>query len=729
MWFIFYHRDQRAHRGGTAYQAEFDETALYRLRFNPLNRFVMYKEESNPALDDDGQNITEEKGTILIVDDDKLVLKALEMTLQREGYDVMTAENGEQAINILNQHLPAIIICDQSLPGMNGMEVMQKAEELRPDAIRILLTGSQDVETAINAINIGHVSQYLTKPWRDIHLCKIVKTSLEKYKLIKENQILQKLIYNQHRKLKQTHASLRHELKLSGHIHEQMLLGKVPTNIPGFIIKTCTSPSKEVDGDFFEFYHAAPHVLDMVLGDVMGKGIAAALVGTAVKTQMIRFAMPFPFSQIYEEQTGWSNNLLKPEQIISHVHKSISKQLIDLEYFVALFYARFDLQYKTLTYLDCGSAKPIHYRSDKNDLVQLSGDNFPLGIVENPELRSVETTFGEGDIFVFYSDGISEARSPNNEFFGVERIMDLVRTNQDFRAEALVDIIRRKVLAFANKEKLDDDLTLIVIKIGFYERPDISKYSKTQFYCDLSQLHAVRNFVKRFIRKAPGDSARLASEMELVINEAFCNIVKHGTSDLNKNPIHISGELGEKGIIFEIKDKGFSFDPAAVNEPSFAGNRDTGYGWHIIKELSDKIIYTRKEENAGWNHLTIYKHYYFREGKMNINHKTNGKVLVITPDGECLDAKEAVEFKEKVVELINNNNMNGVVFDLDRVQFIDSSGMGSLLSVLRLLNTRGGDLKLSRMNKQIRTMFELVKMHKIFEIYNSTEEAVVSFHE
>ncbi len=674
------------------------------------------------------ENITEERGSILIVDDDKLVLKALEMTLQREGYHVLTADNGNEAIEIMKKYPPALIICDQFMPGMDGIQVMQKALEIRPDAIRILLTGSHDMDTAIKAINIGHVNQYLTKPWKESHLCKTVQTSLERYKLLKENQVLQQLIFTQHKRLKKTHENLRYELKLGARIHDQLLLGKIPSDVPGFVIKAFSCPSKEIDGDFFEFYRPATHILDMVLGDVMGKGIAAALVGTAVKTQMIRFSMPFPFSQIYDKQIGWSNNLLRPEEILSYVNDEIAKQLMDLEYFVSLFYGRFNLQYKTFTYLDCGSAKPIHYKANSKEIAQLAGDNFPLGIVENPHFRSIETTFEEGDIFVFYSDGASEARSPENEFFGVERVMEMVRQNHDMRAEALVDLIRRAVLSFSKKDKLDDDLTLIVIKIGFYEKPEVAKYSKTQFCSDLSQLQAVREFVKRFCRRAPGDSERLSSELQLVINEVFCNIVKHGHLE-NKRPIYVSGELGEKGVIFHISDQGLPFDPTQVNEPSFSGNRDTGYGWHIMKQLSDKINYTRKEELGGWNNLSIYKRYYFGEVKMNIIHKTDGNVLIITPEGESLDARDATEFKEKVIGLINDNNLNGVVFDLNKLQFIDSSGLGSFLSVLRLVNTRGGDLKLSSMNKQIRTMFELVKMHKIFEIFNSTEEAVVSFEE
>ncbi len=112
---------------------------------------------------------------------------------------------------------------------------------------------------------------------------------------------------------------------------------------------------------------------------------------------------------------------------------------------------------------------------------------------------------------------------------------------------------------------------------------------------------------------------------------------------------------------------------------------------------------------------------------MQFQHSTENNVLVITPQGKSLDAKEAPQFKENVLRLIEQKHVSDVVFDLHELQFIDSSGLGTFLSVLRVLNNTGGELKLACLNKPIRMMIELVSMHKIFEIYNSTQDAVRSF--
>lgn len=112
---------------------------------------------------------------------------------------------------------------------------------------------------------------------------------------------------------------------------------------------------------------------------------------------------------------------------------------------------------------------------------------------------------------------------------------------------------------------------------------------------------------------------------------------------------------------------------------------------------------------------------------MQLNHTLSNDVLIITPEIPHLDAKQAAEFKEKVIQLIKENEMSHVVLDLSQVQFIDSSGLGSFLSILRLLHAQGGDLKLARVHRSIKTMFELVAMNKIFDIHDQMEDAITAF--
>jgi anti-anti-sigma factor len=682
----------------------------------------------SPEISQEERKVKEDEyNTILLVDDDLLILKALDETLSREGYKILKANDGFQAVDILRNQPVALIICDQRMPGMTGIEVMKQAQVIHPEAIRIILTGNVDLETVLQCINEGQVSQFILKPWEPALLIQTVAASLEKYRLLKENLNLNAITREQHEKLTKTHEILRHELVLGARIHETMLLGKVPKNIPGFFIEVMTIPSKEIDGDFFEFYRPSFQTLDVVLGDVMGKGIPAALVGTAIKTQFMRFAVPFTHVQVYHRDEGWEEDLLSPAEILANVHQEIVPQLIHLEYFASIFYGRFLLQKRTLEFVDCGSTKPLHFRCKDKTCVMLVGHNFPLGTVEIETYYTEEISYMKGDFFIFYSDGLTEAMSPEKQLYGHERLIELVKANSEVYPHELLEIIKKSVTSFTGKSTFDDDFTVIIMKAETADTFTQTRLSTAKFHADLSQVKAVRDFVDRFCKQAPGDKGRLARELQLAINEAFCNIVKHGYKNEQERIVLIEARLDEEGVFVELSDQSQGFNPADIQHPSLAGDQDNGYGWYLIREIVDQITYIRKESAKGWNHLQIFKRYHQEGRKMQFEHETKDNVLIIVPEGESLDAQDAPEFKEKVLGLIQTNSTNQVVLDIHLLQFIDSSGLGSLLSVLRLLHNSGGELKLACMNKPVRTMFELVSMHKIFEIFNNTDDAVKSF--
>ena len=110
---------------------------------------------------------------------------------------------------------------------------------------------------------------------------------------------------------------------------------------------------------------------------------------------------------------------------------------------------------------------------------------------------------------------------------------------------------------------------------------------------------------------------------------------------------------------------------------------------------------------------------------MELTRDKVGNVTVVTVQGEHLDAGNTKDFKQDVSTTVEPNAK--VVLDLSRVQFVDSSGCGAILSYLRQLKSAGGDLKLCAVTKPVRSLFELVRMHRVFDIFNTREEAVKAF--
>lgn len=110
---------------------------------------------------------------------------------------------------------------------------------------------------------------------------------------------------------------------------------------------------------------------------------------------------------------------------------------------------------------------------------------------------------------------------------------------------------------------------------------------------------------------------------------------------------------------------------------------------------------------------------------MNLTVTKSGDITIVEIPGDHLDAGNVKEFKREITQVLNDNKQ--VIFDFGQLRFVDSSGLGAILSSLRTLNAAGGDLKLAALSKGVRALFELVRMHRIFDIFNTVDEAVKAF--
>lgn len=134
--------------------------------------------------------------SVLVVDDEQDSLDLLQRTL-RKDWMVFTAKSGEAALRILETNEISLIVADQKMPEMTGTELFQKTSEIRPDVIRIVLTGYTDVQDLIDAINAGQVYRYLTKPWKPEEIKTTIKQALETLDLTKENERLMEELQEQ----------------------------------------------------------------------------------------------------------------------------------------------------------------------------------------------------------------------------------------------------------------------------------------------------------------------------------------------------------------------------------------------------------------------------------------------------------------------------------------------------------------------------------------------------
>lgn len=533
---------------------------------------------------------------------------------------------------------------------------------------------------------------------------------------------IETLLADQYRELTEVFELLRHERLMSAHIHETLLSSEVPANLKGCRIGFSATPARDIRGDFLAFFQPTFDVTDVVIGDVMGKGLPAAFVANTVKAQLHHLAEPVNTAMSCAHHGPWRQDLLSVERILNKVQDALVKPLIKLEFFVTLFYARLDHTAQRMQYIDCGSPKPLHYRPGKGVLSTLQGNNFPLGMVNRDTYRTEEVSFLPGDSFIFYSDGVTEAQNTNKEPFGVDRLRNLIAAQHEKPPQRIVDLIRDAVTEFTGSPQFDDDFTAVVVHIG--DKPINEGETTTAFPCHLAALPDLRRCIKDACHTA-GCPIEVSERLQLAINEIFCNIVKHGYDGGPGDNILVTFKNLRDGVAFEIADQGRSFDPKMIHEPVIG--QETGMGMMMVKTISDEVRYSPKSNGNAWNRLRIYKNTEASEDNMVLSHCTQGNILVVTVKREHLDASGAASFKDTVIGLAGSENSQHIVLDLGHLQFIDSSGLGCLLSILRFLQGRHGDLKIANMTKPVRATFEMVRMHKLFEIFNTTEEAVSSF--
>jgi len=166
----------------------------------------------------------ESKHTILIVDDEESILNSLQRVFHKEGYELITARSGQEGLARLKEEGKefSLIISDQRMPGMNGVEFLEKAKNIFPQAARILLTGYSDTEAVVEAINKGGIHRYMAKPWNEEELLFHVHQALKQYDLVVENQKLLALTKEQNEELKELNLHLEEKvLQRTSEINEK----------------------------------------------------------------------------------------------------------------------------------------------------------------------------------------------------------------------------------------------------------------------------------------------------------------------------------------------------------------------------------------------------------------------------------------------------------------------------------------------------------------------------
>jgi sigma-B regulation protein RsbU (phosphoserine phosphatase) len=290
-------------------------------------------------------------------------------------------------------------------------------------------------------------------------------------------------------------------------------------------------------------------------------------------------------------------------------------ELIDLEAFVTLTYARFDLERNRVDLVDCGHPRTLHYHAASGDMTAIEGYNVPLGFRVKETYREVSFPFEQGDLFFFYSDGITETRDKRGRFFGPDRLSRTVMNAAHLHPDQVIDQVKQAVLDFSHTRSFADDLTCVAVKIG--DNHDKSPLARMELDIEnrLHELERLRNFVRQVgTEKAftPADEDTLW-QMEIALNEAVSNIIKHAYEKDEPDRIRVTADIFPDEWVFHLYHRGKVFRRPEGPTPPPDLTVDHGFGLIIMDKCMDNIVYSESPEGINTIRLVKKRHLPERE--------------------------------------------------------------------------------------------------------------------
>ena len=373
-------------------------------------------------------------------------------------------------------------------------------------------------------------------------------------------------------------------------IQQSLLLGDSP-RVAQLEIATFTQPSQGVDGDFYEFF-AHGNICDVLIGDVMGKGVNAALMGAGIKSHYGR-----ALSSILADSMS-SDEFPLPHAIINRLHQQLTTELIGLGAFVTIAYCRINLRSGSLAYIG-GGHPPAILITGSGESSLLSGSNIPIGISQDENYTETGHPFNSGDLLFMYSDGVTEARNGAGEEFGVERLIsELAKLRMIGVPPALlVQCVRRAVLQFTGNPEWSDDFTTIAIWRNGARRD----FNYEEFARDLNELRRLREWVGTCCATFLPDDCK--QRLIFAAVEIASNIIRHADVPVRGAAFLCHYEVSPTEVRLDFYYLGTPYDRSKVAPPDFSGATEGGFGLYIIEQSVDK--FSQREIADQVNLLTL----------------------------------------------------------------------------------------------------------------------------
>lgn len=350
-----------------------------------------------------------------------------------------------------------------------------------------------------------------------------------------------------------------------------------------FDIRASMTPAKEVGGDFYDFFLVDDDHLALVMADVSGKGVPAALFMVITKT-LIKNAV----------QTG-----LSPKAALEKVNNQLCENN-DAEMFVTVWLGIYEISTGKLTAANAGHEYPAVRRNGKGFELYKDRHGFVLAGMENIRYREYELQMEPGETLFVYTDGVAEATDSGNNLYGTDRMLEALNRNPEAEPEELIGTVYQSIDEFVGEASQFDDITMLALT---RKKENSKGMLKLKTEVNMECISEVTEFFEEQLRKCNAPVSVVA-QIGMVTDEIFSNIVRYSGA----TSVTAGCETEDHRVILRFADNGRPYDPTKKSDPDIsipAQEREIGgLGIYLVKKTMDRIRY---EYLDGFNILTIEK--------------------------------------------------------------------------------------------------------------------------
>ncbi|MGQ9536064.1 MAG: ATP-binding SpoIIE family protein phosphatase [Actinomycetota bacterium] len=400
-----------------------------------------------------------------------------------------------------------------------------------------------------------------------------------------------------YQELKREQEQLGKELRLASRIQRSI----VSTHVPCASVRLVSRlmPASAVGGDFFSViplardsrfcFYCTPEAQDrcqklhtefcpqkfgLMIGDVANKGLPAALIMSVLTTILYELG----------------RHHISPRTILDEANTAFRRFFSESQYgFATLFYAFYDNNDNTLTYVRAGHEPPLLWRRDSGKVEVLEGEGFPVGLMDDGGYQERTVTLRRGDRVLLYTDGLTGALNARGQVLGRKKLVELMEARDVEELESFLDALVDEIMLFTGDASQPDDIAVMVLELE--ELYDLTMTVST----DVRQIRYVIDSVLETLRGFEGLSNPLV--LRLCLEELLHNAMEHGNRCDRTKKVYITVKAEPKRAVIRVRDEGEGFDYrriASDDIPTGEVLSERGRGLLIVRHYADELRFNRE---------------------------------------------------------------------------------------------------------------------------------------